>query len=584
MHPGIVRGKLSERRAVFNMAVRSHRGGVPMKKRVSAVVWALLLAVLVVSPVSASTLNALPAWPDGALYGVANIEEPKEFINALVDSKLFKMAAAMEQDMQMAADWLKQFPVQSASVVVGLTDKGFSLQGAARVDESKKELLQKLAEGKGEEGDIDLLINSPVPGALILAPVEGNVYAVVADGVAGVLLSVEGDMVLFGFGPEDIEAAKAALADPAKRMNMQRRLPQKNFYFFHDNGMAAAELIAQSKGTLEEPVENLFAEIGFGLTEKGFDLSVFTNFAKTFGLDKLETEIRPLSKDDLFLVGGGSAWLTMAGRVVMEKKHFDMIREAAEGGDQDAAQVVEVLEQLKVMGLTENALISILKSVGIVLGGESSFSGMPIPGGYLYTSGEKDWVELLLPLLEAIVKESGGEFEPLTLPGWQALYVMRDPVDVVLGIRDGIALAGFLSPESLEKAPELSQGAEKLLGGNNSMLFYLDADVVRRIVVQLFDPENPIAALFLADDDDFLEAAPFLFEGLKATAGFKGIQMNFSGMERLDFAMLFDTPNSEIIAALDGLAAKWQEFMQTQEEEEAEEEKIEEEAKEAPKS
>jgi len=66
-----------------------------------------------------------------------------------------------------------------------------------------------------------------------------------------------------------------------------------------------------------------------------------------------------------------------------------------------------VLEQLKVMGLTENALISILKSVGIVLGGESSFSGMPIPGGYLYTSGEKDWVELLLPLLEAIVKDSG---------------------------------------------------------------------------------------------------------------------------------------------------------------------------------
>lgn len=558
-----------------------------MKKRVSVVVWALLLAVLVVSPVSASTLNALPAWPDSTLYGVANIEEPKEFINALVDSKLFKMAAAMEQDMQMAADWLKQFPVQSASVVVGLTDNGFSLQGAARVDESKKELLQKIAEGNGEEGDIDLLINSPVPGTLILTPVEGNVYAVVADGVAGVLLSVEGDMVLFGFGPEDIEAVKAALADPAKRMNMQRCLPQKNFFFFHDNGMAAAELVTQSKGMLEEPVDNLFAEIGFDLTKKGFDLSVFTNFAKTFGLDKLETEPRPLSKDDMFLVGGGTPWLTMAGRVVIEKKHFDMIREAAEDGDQDAEQVVEVLEQLKVMGLTEKALISILKSVGIVLGGETSFSGMAIPGGYVYTSGEKDWVELLLPLLEAIVNESGGEFEPLKLPGWQALYVMRDPVDVVLGIHDGIALAGFLSPESLEKAPELSQGTEKLLGGNNSMLFYLDADVVRRIVVQLFDPENPIAALFLADNDDFLEAAPFFFEGLKATAGFKGIQMNFSGMERLDFAMLFGAPNSKIVAALDDLTAKWQEFMETQEEEkEVVEEEVEEEeeAKEAPKS
>ena len=214
----------------------------------------------------------------------------------------------MEQDMQMAADWLKQ----SAPVVVGLTDKGFS-QGR-RLTKAKSCFSSPK---QGEEGDIDLLINSPVPGALILAPVEGNVYAVVADGVAGVLLSVEGDMVLFGFGPEDIEAAKAALADPAKRMNMQRRLPQKNFYFFHDNGMAAAELIAQSKGTLEEPVENLFAEIGFGLTEKGFDLSVFTNSSSDWTNWKRKF-VR--SQRHLFLVGGGSAWLTMAGQVVMEKR------------------------------------------------------------------------------------------------------------------------------------------------------------------------------------------------------------------------------------------------------------------------
>lgn len=549
-----------------------------MQKRFVAVFWALLLAVLLVSPGSANTLNALPVWPDSALYGVANIEEPKEFINAVVDSTLFKMAAAMEQDMQMVADWLKQFPVQSVSVAVGLTDKGFALQGAARLDESKKALLQKLAEGKGEEGDIDLLINSPVPGALILAPVEGNTYAVVADGVAGVLLSVEGELLLFGFSPEDIGAAREALADPAKRMNMERRLPQKNFYYFHDNGMAAAELIAQSKGTLNQPTENLAAEIGFGISEKGFDLSVFSNFAKTFGLDKLETEIRPISKEDLFLVGGGTPWLTMAGRVVMEKKHFQMIRDAAQGGDNDAAQIVEALEQLKVMGLTENALISIFKSVGLILGGESSFSGIPIPGGYVYTSGEKDWVELLLPLLEAIVKESGAGFEAVALPGWQALYVMKDPVDVVLGIREGIALAGFLSPESLEKAPELSRDTETLLGTKSSMVFHLDAGVIRRIVVQLFDPANPIAALFLADDDDFLEAAPFIFEGLKATAGFKGIRMNFSGMERFDFSMVFDTPNAEEMAALDELAAKWQEFMED-EEEEGEEEK-----EEAPKS
>ncbi|GAB1427310.1 hypothetical protein MASR2M17_07360 [Aminivibrio sp.] len=64
-----------------------------------------------------------------------------------------------------------------------------------------------MAEGKGEEGDVDALINSPVPGEAILAPFEGST-AVISGGMALVLASVEQDMVLVGFTPEDIAATR----------------------------------------------------------------------------------------------------------------------------------------------------------------------------------------------------------------------------------------------------------------------------------------------------------------------------------------------------------------------------------------
>ena len=173
---------------------------------------------------------------------VVNLEKPNEFVQRLVDSYLFKVVTALDPEIKMAEEWLRQFPVASASVAVGYGEKGFSLQGAIRFTDAKKDILARMAEGKGEEGDVDALINSPVPGELILAPFEGSTYAVISGGMALVLASVEQDMVLVGFTPEDIAAAREALNDGSKRMKLDRRLPQGSFFFFHDNAMAASEL------------------------------------------------------------------------------------------------------------------------------------------------------------------------------------------------------------------------------------------------------------------------------------------------------------------------------------------------------
>lgn len=541
-----------------------------MKKRFLSFFGALLLTLLAASIGLAATVDALPAWPEDALYVVGGVEESKEFISALVDSRPFGLAAAMEPDLEMAAEWLKEFPVESASFAFGLTEEGFSLHGALKLDDSKSDLLAKLAKGEGEEGDVDALLNSPFPTGLALTPFEGNVYSVMSDGMALVLLSVEDDMVLIGMSPEDLEASRAALSDPGSRMMLTRRLPHKNFFYFHDNGMAASEIAEESKGVLGDPTENLMLEIGYGTLPNGFGLSILTNLAKVFELDKLEDAPAPIGKDDFIGLGGGQAWLTWAARGVIEEKHFDMIRETAEGGDSDAQAVVEVLDQLKTMGLTEHAIISICKSAGMVLGGEGGFSGIPIPGGYAYVSGEKEWVELLLPLIEAIVKESGVEFESVERPGWQALYVMNDPFDAILGIRGGAAVAGFLTLDSLENEPKLGPETENMLKGGNTMLLHFDMGVVRKMITRLLDPDLPIAAIFLMEDDDFLDSAPMLFEALKASAGFKGIQMTFRDLERFDITAILGSPDEAEIKGIDELASKWQTFIEESDEDDDE--------------
>ncbi|MDI9370808.1 MAG: hypothetical protein GX181_10345 [Synergistaceae bacterium] len=537
-----------------------------MKKRFAPLLGVLLLTVVFASTGLAATIDALPAWPDDALYAVGSIEETKDFISALIDSRPFGLAAAIEPDFEMVAELLRSFPLEAASFAFGLTDEGFSLHGALKFDESKGDLLKKLADGEGEEGDIDALLNLPFPSDLTLAPFEGGTYAAMADGMALVLLTVDGEMLLMGMSPEDLESAKGALADSGKRIKLPRRLPHKNFFYFHDNGMAAAEIAEESDGLLGEPVENLMLEIGYGTIPNGFGLSLLTNFARVFGIIEPEKAPAPIGKDDLVKLGGGHAWLAWAARGLIDQKHFEMVRQAAEEGDSESEIILEVLEQLKTMGLTEEALLSILKSMGVILGGEAAFSGIPVPGGYAYVSGEKEAVELLLPLIEVVVSESGLEFESVEKPGWQALYVLKEPVDAVLGIRDGAAVAGLLTLDSLEDEPELGPDAAKLLEEGNSMLFHFDMGVVRRMLTKLLDPDLPIAAIFLLEEDDFLDSAPALFEGLKATAGFKGIQMTFRDFERLDLLALLGDPDEAEIKGIEELASKWQPYIEEREE------------------
>ncbi|NLB82948.1 MAG: hypothetical protein GX791_01750 [Synergistaceae bacterium] len=552
-----------------------------MKKRFSAAFLFLFLMVFLALPAGAGTLDALPPWSDNDLYGVIHIDQPNAVLQRVVSSYLYRSAAAYAPEMEMLTGWLGNLPVTSLSLAAGQTEKGYSLQGAATFTEGKKDLLAKLAEGKGKEGDFEALVDSPMPGQLLLVPDQGSNYAVVADGIALFLLTVEKDMILFGFSPEDLAAAREALQNESKRMKVTRSLPQGSFFRFHDNGMVASEIQTDSMGALKAPVEPLEAEVGYEMTEKGFNFSLFSNFAKVFGVAEPDGAVHPIPMEDLLLVGGGKPWFSAIGQSFFKKSHIQALRDSAAAGDEDAVEVVGLLDAAKQFGIDDDALISILKTVGVVLGGQTRAFENTLPGGYFYLSGKKEDVALLLPIIEMTAKESGMPFEALTLPGWTALYAIKDPVDFVMGIRDGTVVFGLLNPEGLSSAPELSASMKTLYERKDLYAFFnLDMAAVRSTLLSLLNPEGAMASLLL--EMEIAEVLPWVLEGLKLTAEIDSINIQAAAADRADFSVFTTAPDPKEIEQMDVFAARWQELAPEEDYEEEESDDSEEEHEEPP--
>ena len=538
-----------------------------MKKRCSVLFLSLMLVLILVHPGRGSTLDALPPWPDNALYGVVHLDRPDAILQRVVSSFLYRSAAAYAPEMGMLTGWLGNMPVTSLSIAAGQTEKGYSLQGAATFTEGKKELLAKLAQGKGEEGDFDALVDSPLPGQLLLVPDQGANYALINGGVAFVLLTVEKEMVLFGFSPEDLAAAREALQNETKRMKVDRALPQGSFFRFHDNGMVATQLQAESTGALKAPEGSLSAEIGFEMTDRGFDLSVFTNFAKVFGVAEEDGAFHPIPIEDRVLLGGGKPWFSVIGQSFFKKSHIQALRDSAAAGDEDSVEIVKLLDAAKQFGIDDDAILSILKTVGIVLGGQTRAFGNTLPGGYFYLSGKKEDVALLLPLMEMAAKESGMPFEPLALPGWTALYVIKDPGDFVMGIREGTIVIGLLNPEGLSVAPELSARMKTLYEETDLYGFFnLDLSALRAALIPLLNPDGPMAPLLI--ENGMAEGLPWILEGLKMTAEIDSLNIQAAAADRADFAVLTAAPDPKEIGQIDAFAARWKELAPPEPEEE----------------
>ncbi len=160
-------------------------------------------------------------------------------------------------------------------------------------------------------------------------------------------------------------------------------------------------------------------------------------------------------------------------------------------------------------------------------------------------------------------------FEPLALPGWTALYVLKDPGDFVMGIRDGTIVFGLLNPEGLSSAPELSPAMKALYDRKDLYAFFnLDMAAVRSALLSLLNPEGPFAPLLM--EMDMAEELPWILEGLKLTAEIDSLNIRAAAADRADFSVYTTLPDPKEIEQMDTFAARWQELAPEDEDEESE--------------
>ncbi|HOO62438.1 MAG TPA: hypothetical protein PK364_00785 [Synergistaceae bacterium] len=526
-----------------------------VKKWIFFVAWGAILFTGV--PLEAGTFQALPPRSDTAIYGVVHLEKAGEICRRIGNSLFLQSLSGFLDNPALA--WLEKMPVQSLSLSFGRDEKGFALQGALSFREDKKALLEKLARGEGEEGDLDYLLDFPLSPDYFLVPFDETTYGVIHQGMALVLLSVEKDLLLVGFSPEDLISCREALEDPAKRISLSRLLEEETFFRFHDDGSLGEALREGSAGLFGEPTQALTFELGLSFSEKGWNLSGRSNVAQAYPLPEGEKRWSPMAPEEKVLLGGGSPLLVAMGKIPLDAGALKALREAAAGGDENAASAAGILEELAAMGVDDETLLGVLQTLGLVIGGKSRAMGISVPGAHLYLSGEEGAFEKLVPLVQGIVQESGLSFDSPEMPSWNPLFSLSDPWDVTVGFRKGFLLLGSLSVESLGEAPEKNLSLEALLGREDlTGLLHLDGKELRKTLELLLDPQGPWVPLIR--ESGFAEMVPLVLQGLQASAEMRYLELALAGLDRLEITLATVEPDPEEMARHEELTARWAEL------------------------
>lgn len=517
---------------------------------------AVLLFLASVIPLEAATLDALPSQQEGNLFLVVNVNDGPALLGRLGKFLTDKGLAGSEGALP---SWPDPFPVSSISLVIGQNEEGFSLQGALAFSESTKEILQKLACGEGEPSDLDALLGFSLAPACQLVPFDEGIYSVIHQGMALVLLSVEKDYLLVGFSPEDLAHARQALGDGTKRLALDRQLLQEDFLFFRDNGFLADKIGRQAGKDLGEPQGALTAELGLDLSPEEWCLAGRSNIYNVFpGLDK-EKLASPLTAPEKILLGGGEPWFVALGKIFFDRSHLQVLREAAAEGQEEASQVLAFLEEAESLGIDVEGLLTSMRAAGVVLGGEGRAQGHPLPGGYVYLAAEKGAFSSLVPLVEELVTESGLAFRRLDHGTWDQLFVLDDPVDVILALGEEVLLVGFLSGHALDLPPAMTPSMSALVNRDDLVeIFHVDGRRLRHGLVLLLDPENPWAALMVKEG--LADGVIAFLNTLQLTLELETVQFGLHGLDRFDLILATGKVDPQEEARLEALSSRWLEW------------------------
>lgn len=453
------------------------------------------------------TLAALPGWTTPHL--IVHLGEASTLASRLGYSWLLDYALDIRPERKGALEWLRSFPLESLSVVRGLTgDDADTFHGAVRFTEDKADILARLealsppAENAGYEAVTELRTLfyqlSGIPRALVgdegmviisdFAEERRNLYSlfiisnlfgrtVTMDGVFASVADADGEkLLLIGSSPDAVERARTALRDETARLEIVRRDPGKASFLqiVDDASGSGAREMADGMYWDFEPKAPVGLELSLGLPGSGIDLSLWHTFSKIVWGDSFRPRGGWRAEDAGFAFGGGYPWLAGALSPVLTEKNFLDLLTASARGDDD-----QVREVLKLTGVDSAILPEVFRSIGLVLGGNAAMHGEWVPGGYVFVSDHAEKMRTLVPVIKLVLDSKlSHSFQAVDREGWDLYYALNDEyrertagMPWCVGIKDGVFLMGLLEESDLEVAPEIDwpedgMGEAVLLGGN----------------------------------------------------------------------------------------------------------------------
>lgn len=503
----------------------------------------------------------------GTLEALADVEGPHFVLNLhnvgatagrLADSQLLSGLLGDAEEKEGILDWLHQLHVYSISLV-GSPE---GMHGAISFYGDSNhvfEAVELLVEGEDVDDEtIAKLFNQPDDEALRekysfsvrqmedgIYEIETNAYGILYDllGDWEFLISVhEGatePFILIGSSPEQIEMARDAL-DDGDHLEIEGFEEEDNFLLVvDDDDGTLTEALIEEFGMPFEPRGPLALALSLDLPEDGVAISLRHNlFEVLLGTDD-DAEATPLNASGLGF-GGGNPFFSAIGTLSLtEDTALELLRVITDTDEEDMEELIDALES---QGIELGSIVDAVRHFGAVLGGQGAVGDEPLPGGYVFVSGESKKMKGLAPLAKNLL-EMSPFFEESKRKGWDLFYGINEeysedlPFPLFVGLKKGVLMMGVLDEEELETAPGIELDEQEPL-----FLAKLDMESLWSALLQILSPDSIQAFedVGIASDDLAVLIDDFGLSVLaSALQEIKSIQLHIDSERGAD--LLFET-------------------------------------------
>ena len=478
------------------------------KSRRLSVATLFILVLLSSAAWARDPYEALSSRPEGSVYATLRVDDLGGMLKNIFSPEnvaMFTslMAPSETQAFGVFASMASQLPVKSLAWIAGsTTDNVPFLQLAASMPKNLQPKLDLVAAGKASPEDLITLLLGD--GGLLLA---AAINPVVQDGEKGpyytidgqVALSARDDLLLMTLSSMDLRDSLGALDTAEKRLDQKKKFGSPNFYTLHLDMKTVAALSSQENGSeidmdalLKHFKAPLKIEMAFDSKPESFLISSWVNILDSLTMSERFKDVKPIAESNKFFVGEGKLLYAFTAVSHFNADDLKVSPEAVKIWKQ-------IVKELGKKGIVESDLENLLTGTFSLVGGSNAtILERRTPGAYLAFNGQKGAAKKILnKILEDEDFMKAVPVAPLKAEGWDTLVKVDPslvPFPLLLGVKGETLFLGIIDSEGLDKKPELSPEAAKLLDGKLFAGGFFDAASIWNYVKkEAADEKSPLA-------------------------------------------------------------------------------------------